>query len=773
MHNKVWKWYRRHDKAVNIILQMVGEKISKVRIILPTLKSVVKNFDSLTGEESNQREEMAKMLTEVKPLLFDVIEDMEELEGFTDIESDEEARLIVEKSELCNDLNNILPSVAPLLSKFVARLDKKRILGGKYELAERLGQAGGNEVYRGVHMGTKHSIAIKLLASELNQDETTLGKLRQEFDYIVNHLRHPNVVQYWDMGFDEPSERYFLIMDFVDGSNLRDLILQRRHHPMPLKEALELLTPVAQALDFAHQKKIVHRDLKPENILIRTDKRVLLTDFGLANEIHGSLSRQIQGRVGGNIPYMAPEQYLGRMADERSDIWTLGVILYELVSGYHPFIGTSFDHYMKLICEVEPEEPETLPKLEWQILQRMLTKERKIRPSQAVAILEEFSSSEAGLKISSSLSLDDVKTRRIVLLEKQVAQEKKKNEELLKNQEANKTAKKTLSMEELKTRRIMSLKEKIAEEMRLKNEKTLSSEIANKTAKKTLSLEELKTRRIVGLKEKIAQELQEKSDSTSEINAHISQTETTTENPSLPYSADDIKTKRIQKLQVEISKEKKRSEKLRQCLQKEEEKAQKKYLEKEKSKKLNDELRTKEKEIQQIREERKKEEQRLADLQKKYQVDPQVKQEVEVKEMSEFGRFKVYIDNIIQDVRTSLEWYVGPDIDTDWDQANEWTSGLKIAGGGWRMPSINELKGICGLEIGNGEREETGLDAVFQTNGWWVWSGELCDDEGENLNSSDAPSARFFFFFNGYDYWRSRSHATYRRVFAVRRGVRE
>jgi formylglycine-generating enzyme required for sulfatase activity len=134
----------------------------------------------------------------------------------------------------------------------------------------------------------------------------------------------------------------------------------------------------------------VHRDLKPENIMIREkDKKVYLTDFGLASQVRTTLSRKpgFAIDISGTLPYMSPEQYLGRKVDGRTDNWALGVIVYEMVEGNHPFQATTLEHYMKIVCEVEPETPERLSEREWEIVQSLLKKERKERAENAQEVL--------------------------------------------------------------------------------------------------------------------------------------------------------------------------------------------------------------------------------------------------------------------------------------------------------------------------------------------------------------------------------------------------
>lgn len=392
--NKIWRWYKRHGKAVEAVLDIACDMVPGGRVVLSAIKLVLaKVGDEVDSEKDRQMEEVERLLNEIKPVVGDIVDEVEHLDSFGKARNLEEARRSIQKSDLRRELQEAMPQLVRSISLSSSRMQSRRILQGKYELLELIGRGGQGEIYRAVHLLANHRVAVKLLPAELSGDETSIAKLRREFRNVVTQLAHPHIVQYRDLDRDEESGRYFLVMDCVEGRNLRHAILDRQGEPMPLEEALKLLEPVASALDFAHSGKIVHCDLKPENIMVRAiDGRVYLTDFGLAREIHSSLSRQgmSQLETSGTLPYMAPEQYLGRPPDAATDIWALGVILYELVAGRHPFPGTSFEHFMKLICEVQPQKPEALSQAQWAVMGRMLHKDSKARSKEAGQVLRQL-----------------------------------------------------------------------------------------------------------------------------------------------------------------------------------------------------------------------------------------------------------------------------------------------------------------------------------------------------------------------------------------------
>lgn len=206
---------------------------------------------------------------------------------------------------------------------------------GKYRLLGALGRGGMAQVYRGYQAQLDRYVAIKVLRADLLENAEFLERFRREAR-AVSALRHPNIVQVFD--FDVQDEIYYMVMELLEGDTLRARLheYRARGERMPLKESLAILADVLAGLGYAHGEGLVHRDLKPANILLTRKGQAVLTDFGIAQML-GSTQLTISGALMGTLHYMAPEQGLKGVCDERSDIYSLGIILYEMLTGYPPF----------------------------------------------------------------------------------------------------------------------------------------------------------------------------------------------------------------------------------------------------------------------------------------------------------------------------------------------------------------------------------------------------------------------------------------------------
>lgn len=214
-------------------------------------------------------------------------------------------------------------------------LPQGHILGGRYRIESLAGLGGMGMVYRAHDLELDQVVALKLLHPQRALDEATPQRFRREL-ILARQVSHPNVVRIHDIGHDAGT--YFLTMDYVDGRSLREWL--DADGPRPLDEAVSIAAQLAEALSAAHAKNIVHRDLKPSNILIDAENRALITDFGIARSIEEvGLTRT--GHVIGTPDYLAPEQAHGAKVDARTDLYALGVILYEMLSGSLPFSGES------------------------------------------------------------------------------------------------------------------------------------------------------------------------------------------------------------------------------------------------------------------------------------------------------------------------------------------------------------------------------------------------------------------------------------------------
>ncbi len=210
-----------------------------------------------------------------------------------------------------------------------------RVLVGRYELQERIAMGGMAEVWRGVDRILSRPVAIKMLHPHLATDAVLVERFRAEA-LAVARLSHPGIVSIFDTIKDNGLAA--IIMELVPGNNLREELQQRGVLPIP--QAVRVAAAVADALSVAHDADVIHRDIKPANILLCPDGRVMVADFGIA-KVTTTEALTVAGTMLGTAGYLSPEQVEGRSIDERSDIYSLGVVLYEMLTGQLPFIGGS------------------------------------------------------------------------------------------------------------------------------------------------------------------------------------------------------------------------------------------------------------------------------------------------------------------------------------------------------------------------------------------------------------------------------------------------
>lgn len=206
---------------------------------------------------------------------------------------------------------------------------------GPYEITAKIGEGGMAVVYKGYQQSLNRYVAIKVLRSELAQDKEFVERFRREALSVAD-LSHPNILHVYDAGFSDGV--YYIVMAFVDGGSLKDMVMRG---PLDMDYAISIVAQVADALHHAHQHGLVHRDVKPNNILMSRDGRPLLTDFGIAKAVHESTGLTRTGTSIGTPEYMAPEQIQGQKVDGRTDIYALGIVLYEMLTGWTPFSTTT------------------------------------------------------------------------------------------------------------------------------------------------------------------------------------------------------------------------------------------------------------------------------------------------------------------------------------------------------------------------------------------------------------------------------------------------
>jgi tRNA A-37 threonylcarbamoyl transferase component Bud32 len=211
------------------------------------------------------------------------------------------------------------------------------VLADRYELEELVGAGGMSSVYRAHDRVLDRRVALKILHQHFSDDDQYVQRFLREARTVAG-LSHPNIVTVIDRGDHDGQQ--FIVFEYVEGENLKRLI--ERNGPAPVERALELAIQIARGLSCAHERGLVHRDVKPQNVLLNGDGEAKVTDFGIAREIDVQHGMTQTGTVLGTSDYISPEQAQGRRVDEHTDVYSLGVVLYELLPGEVPFTGDNF-----------------------------------------------------------------------------------------------------------------------------------------------------------------------------------------------------------------------------------------------------------------------------------------------------------------------------------------------------------------------------------------------------------------------------------------------
>jgi eukaryotic-like serine/threonine-protein kinase len=260
---------------------------------------------------------------------------------------------------------------------------------GHYQILSPLGKGGMGEVYRAKDLRLGREVAIKVLSDRFSDDKNSLSRFEREGKALAS-LAHPNILSIFDFGTEEGTS--YAVMEILDGETLRSLL---SHSTFSWKKAVGITIPIVEGLAAAHSKGITHRDLKPENVFVTADGQIKILDFGLARQERavseeqrseaGTISRLTEpGIAVGTVPYMSPEQVRGDAVDARSDIFSFGCVLYEMIAGQRPFAGNSAADTSAAILKDDPQKITELGKTIPVELERIILRCLEKHPDQRV-----------------------------------------------------------------------------------------------------------------------------------------------------------------------------------------------------------------------------------------------------------------------------------------------------------------------------------------------------------------------------------------------------
>ena len=264
-----------------------------------------------------------------------------------------------------------------------------KVLGNRYEIIEKVGNGGMATVYKAEDKVLKRNVAVKILRDEFTTDEEFIKRFEIEAQSAAR-LVHPNIVSIFDVGVEE--NLYYIVMELIQGKTLKEIIIEERG-PLPWKWSVNVAIQIASALEMAHKNNIIHRDIKPHNIIITEDGIAKVTDFGIAKAVSNSTITAF-GTTIGSVHYFSPEHARGGFTDAKSDLYSLGVVMYEMVTGKVPFdADTPVSVALKHMQE-EPEEPielnPNLPNAVNKIIMKALKKDTTLRYQTASEMLSDL-----------------------------------------------------------------------------------------------------------------------------------------------------------------------------------------------------------------------------------------------------------------------------------------------------------------------------------------------------------------------------------------------
>ncbi|NTW04934.1 MAG: Stk1 family PASTA domain-containing Ser/Thr kinase [Peptococcaceae bacterium] len=280
-----------------------------------------------------------------------------------------------------------------------------RLLGNRYEIVEQLGGGGMAIVFKGKDIILNRWVTIKLLRSEYTSDEEFVRRFRREAQSVAS-LSHPNIVSIYDVGMED--NLHYLVMEYVDGEDLRSIIKKEGY--IQEERAARIVIQICDALEHAHENNIVHRDVKPHNILITRSGRAKLTDFGIAREA-STATMTGSDTIIGSVHYLSPEQARGEVAGPKSDIYSLGISFYEMLTGNLPFTGDSAVAIALKHIQEEPQPPGTLKPTISKDVEHVVLRALQKDPEKRYRSIGDMAK-----QLEDALSDDDSDTTRIIPL---------------------------------------------------------------------------------------------------------------------------------------------------------------------------------------------------------------------------------------------------------------------------------------------------------------------------------------------------------------------
>jgi eukaryotic-like serine/threonine-protein kinase len=294
-----------------------------------------------------------------------------------------------------------------------------RLVGGRYELGELIGYGGMAEVHRGRDIRLGREVAIKVLRADLARDPSFLARFRREAQAAAG-LNHPSIVSVYDTGEDtspDGTTMPYIVMEYVEGRTLRDIL--KVEGRLPIRRAMEITADVCSALDFSHRNGIVHRDIKPANVMITQAGAVKVMDFGIARAVADNAATVTQtANVIGTAQYLSPEQARGEAVDARSDVYSTGCLLYELVTGAPPFQGDSpvavaYQHVRENPAPPSSRNPEVPPALD-SIVMKALAKNQLNRYQSAGEMRTDLQRALANQPVAAEAVMTDAERTQFI-----------------------------------------------------------------------------------------------------------------------------------------------------------------------------------------------------------------------------------------------------------------------------------------------------------------------------------------------------------------------